>query len=776
MAITNFNPLIKNEQKGEAQELLAKAYGDKPMSTPRNYKTFAEEGYQQNLYVYRCLNLIASAVADLPMILYKRNSKGEKEEILKHDVLDLLDRPNPLSDRTMFITSLVNYLGISGNAFVEGQFPKTLTRKGNKPVELWTLRPDRMILQMGRFGLPSKWTYKFGSLEKVFEMNPATGAGPIRHLKLFNPLDDIWGMSPLHPAAKSVDQFNHQGSWNLSLLQRGARPSGIITPSADISLTPEQRQALNEDLRRCFTGSQNSGKVMLLEGGMTWTDTQLSPKDMDYTNAKNGSASDIATAFGVPHQLINIPGSQTYANFEQAMVFFYQYTVKQWANLIYGLLNEWLLPAYGEDLILAYDLDQVDALEPLRQKRWDKAQNASWLTINEKRELTGYGKYEPIKEGEERDPADQILIDGMKVPLEYVTEDLAVEPLEDIEDVNPDSDQDPEDPDEGDDPDGDEELEDTEDVDEDEGLDPEKEPVAAKALLKKADERSLVFADGRLFDISEKAGRGRKGFWRRQERRRMKFEQRMRGKVQALFKQEASLIKKYVVGAEPGMQENMMDRAITESNKKWNDVLKKDIRVILESYGEDIFKLQKSIDPEIEEKLFGDFGFQGAFEEFIRKYLERDIARKITNIQRVSRKRIMNAVRKAIADGIIDGESNIQVAEKIQEVYKGMSKPRALTIARTETHTASQTASVEAAKALELPDLQKEWVSAQDDRTREDHVIANGSLVNIDEKFMIVDLDSGDEIAMDRPGDPSAPANQVINCRCVVAFPSKKRR
>jgi len=45
----------------------------------------------------------------------------------------------------------------------------------------------------------------------------------------------------------------------------------------------------------------------------------LSPTDMDFGNGKNSAANEICMAFGVPPQLIGMPGSQTFANYEQAV-------------------------------------------------------------------------------------------------------------------------------------------------------------------------------------------------------------------------------------------------------------------------------------------------------------------------------------------------------------------------------------------------------------------------------------------------------------------------
>ena len=87
-------------------------------------------------------------------------------------------------------------------------------------------------------------------------------------------------------------------------------------------------------------------------------------------------------------------------------------------------------------------------------------------------------------------------------------------------------------------------------------------------------------------------------------------------------------------------------------------------------------------------------------------------------------------------------------------------------IARTETHGAANYGSDEAAKQTGLP-LSREWISAQDERTRETHREANGTTTSMDGTFKVGDA----ELAF--PGDPDGGADypeEVINCRCTVAY------
>jgi hypothetical protein len=116
------------------------------------------------------------------------------------------------------------------------------------------------------------------------------------------------------------------------------------------------------------------------------------------------------------------------------------------------------------------------------------------------------------------------------------------------------------------------------------------------------------------------------------------------------------------------------------------------------------------------------------------------------------------------------------IRRRVSETYTTMSEGRARTIARTETTVASGEASRSAAKSLNIPNLLKEWVPADDTRVRgsdpakatSNHARMSGVKVPLDEKFSVPSDDGPDQ--MSGPGDPSAPIDQLANCRCVETY------
>ena len=147
---------------------------------------------------------------------------------------------------------------------------------------------------------------------------------------------------------------------------------------------------------------------------------------MDFIQLKNMSAKDIALIFGVPSQLIGIPDAQTYSNFAEAKLALYNETIIPLLDRIQSDLNEWLVPKFGEDLEIRYDIDSIPAMAEQRTRVFESVtqgvQNGI-LTRNEAREQLGY---EPI------DGGDSLLVPATLMPLNVAGDESQPEVDEDI--------------------------------------------------------------------------------------------------------------------------------------------------------------------------------------------------------------------------------------------------------------------------------------------------------------------------------------------------------
>ena len=353
------------------------------------YQDLAKEGYLKNAIVYRCVNEISKGASSVPFII-----KAGDQIIEQHPLIDLLNRPNPLQSYSEFFNSLFGYVLLSGNAYIL----KVGSDLGS-PKELHQLRPDRINIKGSGNPIPEKYEYKVnGRVQTTYMVDQENGFSELKHVKLWNPLDDYYGLSPMSAAAVEVDQFNMSSKHNVNLLQNGARPSGavIFKPQDDagfaVNLSESQRQQLLTDLNNRFSGAGNAGRPMLLEGDFDWKEMGLSPKDMDFHRLKNMATTDIALCFGVPSQLVGVPDSQTYSNVAEARLALYEETIIPHLKKISSDLNEWLVPMFDDRLKLEFDIDSIPALAERKKKTYENVTSAvreGIMTRNEARKIIG---------------------------------------------------------------------------------------------------------------------------------------------------------------------------------------------------------------------------------------------------------------------------------------------------------------------------------------------------------------------------------------------------
>ncbi len=348
--------------------------------TARSYPALAREGFMRNPVAHRAVRMIAEAAAAVPWLVYE----GERE-IEEHALIDLVARPNGRMGGPDFFEALYGHLLLSGNAYVQPVLAAGHLR------ELHLLRPDRVSVVAGVDGWPVGYDYRIGNAVRRFAAEPVEGLG-LLHLKLFHPLDDHLGFPPLAAAQTALDLHNAAATWNKALLDNSARPSGALVyqPKEGGNLSPDQYERLKAELENGYAGAVRAGRPLLLEGGLDWKTMSLSPRDMDFIEARNGAARDIALAFGVPPMLVGIPGDATYANYQEANRAFYRLTVLPLIQRIAASLSAWLSPVYREALRLEPDLDRIAGLSAERDALWARVGGAGFLTEEEKRQAVGY--------------------------------------------------------------------------------------------------------------------------------------------------------------------------------------------------------------------------------------------------------------------------------------------------------------------------------------------------------------------------------------------------
>lgn len=119
-------------------------------------------------------------------------------------------------------------------------------------------------------------------------------------------------------------------------------------------------------------------------------------------------------------------------------------------------------------------------------------------------------------------------------------------------------------------------------------------------------------------------------------------------------------------------------------------------------------------------------------------------------------------IRATLEEGFLDGEGVEALSSRIRDLYDGISRGRALTIARTETVAPANDGTFQGYKQAGVE--RKEWIATDDELTRDTHAAAEArGPIPIDEDFEV-----GDDL-MAYPGDERGSAENVCNCRCTIA-------
>lgn len=172
---------------------------------------------------------------------------------------------------------------------------------------------------------------------------------------------------------------------------------------------------------------------------------------------------------------------------------------------------------------------------------------------------------------------------------------------------------------------------------------------------------------------------------------------------------------------------------------------------------------------DLDAKADGDaefgFGFGNSVELdiLINQYL---IGRQsyITNMSQSYGRRIVAEVLRLREEGL-----NLpQIARQVTTKFGAINKSRAILIARTETHSATGAAHDAYHRQVSTSygvQMKKQWVATADARTRTNHAAMNGTVVEMDEDFLMPD-----GTRMKHVGDPAGGAANVINCRCVILY------
>lgn len=361
-------------------------FGDNKLSsntTISNKLLMANKGW-----VYRNNDAIAQEVSKIEFELYTLGlSKGEivYNEIESHPLLDLLDRPNEETTKSDAMYILQSHKKLTGDAF----WVKLRDGKG-QVVALRTLPPDKvkLILQSPTEKDPTV-IQAYNYVDKIDgqEINVKYNPKDIIHFKKPNPNNPFRGIGAVEPLAETIDLDNLTDQTTLSFLKKGAIQNFALT--TDSKITDDQLKRLKAEMRATTNGQQNAYNTPIFGGGLKPVDISYSSKDQEFLAKSEWYRDKIMYIFGNTKASLGMVEDVNRASFEGSNIGWLRNTVKPDMEAIINTLNEFLVPEFGDNIVLGMK-------DPVPEDRADDVLEASDLYKNgiimrsEARELLDY--------------------------------------------------------------------------------------------------------------------------------------------------------------------------------------------------------------------------------------------------------------------------------------------------------------------------------------------------------------------------------------------------
>lgn len=269
---------------------------------------------------WRCVNIIAGAIATLPMDIIKRESEDVRRPFVGHPLRKILTvKPNPWQTPSEFRRMMQAHLLLRGNAYAR----KVMV--GNGLVALIPLHADRVRAeQIDTLAMIYHIQGKDGRVTKFSQKD-------IFHLRGMS-LDGVTGMSVLSNMRESLGLALQTEQAGARLFSHGILAGGVIKHPGKLS--DNAARHLRESMEDRNAGAQNAGKWIIAEEGMTLDTISLSAEDAQWLGTRDFQRYDIAMFFGVPPHMIGATEKTTSwgSGLESQGTGFVTYTLSDWTK------------------------------------------------------------------------------------------------------------------------------------------------------------------------------------------------------------------------------------------------------------------------------------------------------------------------------------------------------------------------------------------------------------------------------------------------------------
>ena len=318
-----------------------------------NNKTISTKLLEANTgWVYSNNDAIAQEVSKIEFELYTIGlSKGEivYNEVKSHPLLTLLDKPNEETTKNDCIYITQSHKKLAGDSFW------LKIRNGQQITSVRILQPDKITLIL-KDPTPENPNAVVGyKYEDVIDGQTIKITYPpedIIHYKKPNPNNQFRGIGVVETLKETIDLDNLTTNTTINYFLNGAIQNFALTTESKI--TDEQLKRLKGEIRSSISGQKNAFNVPIFGGGMKPVDISYSNKDMEFLSQLEWYRDKIMVGFGNTKASLGIIDDVNRASNESSITSWLKSTVKPDMEAIVNTLNEYLVPEFGENLVLGF--------------------------------------------------------------------------------------------------------------------------------------------------------------------------------------------------------------------------------------------------------------------------------------------------------------------------------------------------------------------------------------------------------------------------------------
>jgi phage portal protein BeeE len=341
--------------------------------------------YYRSIYLWRSVDMIGQMASSVPLLV----EKPEEAQLTPSDkkVMELLKRPNPQWTGPAMQYFVAASLAVSNKAFllrVRGAHDVTL--------ELWPLSPTDVVAKYAPGSVMiESFQVTTGGKSTPYPVDPETGDSDVIFIRR-PALNHHTDRSPASVAAAPAEVFTRILQRCADIVSNSSNITGLLSTETEIAKGAIEE--IKSKINQFKTGQTESGGT-LVTANAKWNLVRLSedPSQALSVEIKDSIARDVVMSFGVPTQLVGLPGTDTYNNLAMARVGFITDTVLPgYINLYTAGLNHALMN--GNGALIIPDVEHIPAMIAARAQLTTTAKEADMLSINEQRAMLGYPKFD----------------------------------------------------------------------------------------------------------------------------------------------------------------------------------------------------------------------------------------------------------------------------------------------------------------------------------------------------------------------------------------------